>query len=690
MTLKEAMAYMNSWRGFYAPRLREQGNWVVQAAKGDKGGEGQLREHYKTLFTAQKRVFELQREGFDVREPYEDLGVPEELYQKLRVLSAQQLLDKALEKGGDILDPQLATKFKEDLIKLSSDLIRARGFRSHMIKRRKDSLVSGYIRDPLERIVRYTSNLSAGVAKNETAELMMAAMQNFQKEQGKDIEPRVYAAAQRYIEEQMRNNDNVDRAIGMLKSVASLKYLGMPNVRAPFINTTAIATTTPPAIQHYALGGKGKFRTILRALMKAGSDYRKYMTGKTDEKRLRALSTEEVAALDKYTSSGWTKPQQTMDVMGKLQGQFGRRWAKLMGTSMWLFGKTEQWNRGTSFLAAYRLARKQGQTDAQAYKSADLATKRAHGVYGKATLPSWAQGSNPLSKVGQLFYVYKKFAHNWLQMAYDLGVKQHNMKAFAWAMLSPVILGGTSSIAFKSIFFGLVMAMMKAMGDDRDPEKIVFDGIREHFGDTTERTIRYGVIAGYLMNSDISGSLSVDADMPPKIQDLMGAPGGVLTDIGDAWYYLTSGQPTRSLEVALPVGLGNLIRAGRETSGVTTRRGRAVFDAKDKLFIPTAGETVKRALGFRSARVATTQARSFESKKEKKSFANRRTKIYELYRSYLVNRDLRKYRKVIKLMKEYNKDLRKSGRGKKLPKMTTESLKRQAKAFNKPPKSERR
>jgi hypothetical protein len=276
-----------------------------------------------------------------------------------------------------------------------------------------------------------------------------------------------------------------------------------------------------------------------------------------------------------------------------------------------------------------------------------------------------------------------------LQLAWDMGLNQKNYKGAVWAMAAPIVLGGGSSIAFRSMFFGLITALMRAMGDDRDPEKMVYDGIREHFGAIGEHTARYGAV-GLILNADISGSLSVDGSWPPKAQDFLGAPFALVTDTLAGLDYVRTMQPWRGLEVMAPVGVGNILRSLRETDGVTTRAGRPVFDQKGKLFTPTAAESVKRAAGFRSARVATAQSSSFESKKEKKAFAEKRATIYEIYRSYLQNKDLRKYRKVIKLMKQYNEELKKSGRDKVLPKVTKKSLERQAKAFKKQPKSERR
>jgi hypothetical protein len=677
LSLKAAINYMHTWRGFYAPRLRDSGEWAVLAAK----GEEQIRKHFKTRFEANKEKLRLERAGWKVKNVEEVEKFPEEIYQTLNLLSVEKILDKATDPDKLSLDTDAAIRFKEDVIRQVADLIRSRGFRSHMIRRGGQTVVRGYIEDPQMRFLRYASNLSAGLAKAETAKRMVNEMFNMDATK----EQRAYAAAQKYIEEQLRQNDKIDKFIGLAKSVASLKYLGLPNLRSPFINVTAMLTTTPPSIQHYALGGKGKFRQIVRALMKAGKDYGKFMA----KGKAKSLTKEEQAWLEEFRQKGYDMPQQTRDIMGSLQGDFGKYWGKIMGKSMWFFGKTEQWNRGTTMLAAYRLAKKQGQSETDARAHAKIAMEKAHGLYGKATLPAWAQGTNPLAKIGQLAYVYAKFAHNWMQMMYDLGIKQRNMKAFIYAFMSPLVLGGVSSLIMKSVIIGIASAIMSALGDDRDPEKLVFDSVREHLGEDVEKLTRYG-LTGWAMNADISGSMSVDPGVPTKMWDLTGAIGGVVKDAGDAAHFLTTGQLLRAAETFLPVGVGNYLRAIRETSGVTTRRGRTVFDPRNRPIIPSIGETLGRAAGFRSARGALAGQAAWEAKKEKKKFHDKRSKIYEMYRAYAVNRNLSLYRKIIKKIKEYNKQVTSKGLARNIPLITPQSLKQQMSRLRQPSRSERR
>ena len=677
LSLKDAIKYMEGWKGFYAPRIRDEGNWVVQGVKNLE----KVRYHRSSRLSAERLADKLRSQGFLTKDPFEKEEIPEEVYNTIQTANVQELITRAIDKGTEHTDTDLMMKFKEDLIREIADLIRVRGFRAGMVRRGEESVVKGYIEDPQERYVKYISNISAGLAKAETAsKMVLELMDNLDSTK----EPRVYQTAVKYIEEQMRNRDEVDKAIGLAKSVASLKYLGLPNIRSPFVNMTAILTTTPAAMHHYALDGKVPFRKIATALLKAGKDYAKWMTkGSTNR-----LSTEEIEILRSIQEKGYDTPQYTRDAMGTIQGAFGKTWTKVMNGSMYLFGATERWNRGTTLLASYRLARQLGKSKKKALAGAVDATGKAHGIYGKATLPSWAQGYNPLAKIGQMTYVYAKFGHNWLQMTYDLGVKQKDIKAFMWSIFAPLVLGGTAAVPLKGILAGFISVVMKALGDDRDPEKIVWDGVRDVGGNTVERGLRYGVTG--LSGVDISGSLAIDPGVPDKLIELTGAIGGIVQDIDQAYALFRAGEPLRALETALPVGVGNILRSKREyEKGVTTRKGRRVFDRENKPYSPTLMETALRAAGFRSSKLATIQERRWEGKKEKKSFTERRSRIYEQYRAYVSGGTDEDYKEILKKVSDYNERVRSQNKQGSVPFITRASLKQQMKRMRRPIRSER-
>jgi len=686
-TLKGALAQMEEWRGFYAPR-QHRGNWAVQAYK-EHGPLEQNREwyraHHVSELSAQREAKKLERDGWKIYKVGETEKLPESVYQDVRAVSTAKLIDAALEKLGKKIDLDQMATFNAEILREVSDMIKSRGFRSTMIHRGRGNVVRGFIEDPIERHLMYINSVSGGISKARVARMAMQELLG-DKEMGEPgidpaKEPRAFSTAQNYIQEQLRNADASDRIIGLAKSIATFKFLGF-NLRSLAVNTTAIVTTAPASIHQYAMGGKGSFAEIYRQLAKAGKDYGAAMAGKD------LGNPDEAAFIADVHKKGWDDAQYTREALGEISKIHSRVWSTMMDASMYLFGVSEKWNRGTTMLAAYRLARKNGMSHDQAAETAKTSSDKAHGVYGKSTMPMWAQGTNPAAKIGQMMYVYSKFGHNYLQMLYDLGFKQKNIKGAMFAFLSPLVLAGGAAFPFKDAIFGFAGFILGLLGFDRDPEKWVWDQIREHLGGDAEKFGRHGLTGA--MGVDISGSLSIGVGIPKDFIDLTGAIGGVATEITEAGASLANREPGRAAEHLLPTGLANPLRAMRESKeGATTRNRRRVWDEKGKPYVPGTGASIARGFGFRSTEQAVLSERTWEGHREQGKISDRRNSIYERYRAWMLGgRDRDEYKKIVKEVQDFNRFIRENRlRGESY--ITSQSLKNQARRMMRPSKKER-
>jgi len=719
-TLIDAYNEMGTHEGYYAPRIREHGEWAVLSISPD----GQAyRYHAASNRKAIKLMKRLRAEGHtDLKKLSPgDPGnerLPEDLYEELRVGDVGKALEHAV--GGlKGVDPDVQAQLRMDVIQAAADMLKARAFRAHRIARRKDQVVRGYIEDPLARHLLYSHRIAGGIAKGEAAVDMLTALngefreyrreEDFwvlekdgavidvkplsekDKKSDKDKkslkfggidpgrEPLVYTKMKRYIREQLRNPDRYDRMIGIGKSIVSMKFLGF-NPRAATVNTTAMITTAPPAIHQWVLGGKGSLTAINAALARAGKDYIGVMRGKALKNR------GEQAFLDRIREDGYDRPQYMMEAMGSVRDMYGKGWANAMKGAMYLFSKTEQWNRGSTMLAGYRLARQHGQDHETAMQNAREASNRAHGVYGKATLPAWAQGTNPFAKIGQMTYVYQKFSHNYVQMLYDLGYKKRNIKALAFAIASPAVIGGLKSSILASGILMVAKGIMRAIGDDRDPEKLVYDTIREELGEKTEEVVRFGAFGA--AGVDLSGSLSIGMEVPRSLIDLTGPFGGVYQDITQAAHYMETGQSLRAVEMALPNVMSSVMRAIRELEGVTKRTGKRLWTEEGEPYVPSIRETITRAAGYRPTKRAAIESRIWESKREAAVWARKRNRIYEKFRGYMLSRDESLLEEIHEEIAKYNEKVIRSGRQNMVPLITRQSLRRQISGMMRPGKKE--
>jgi N12 class adenine-specific DNA methylase len=690
-TLKGALAQMEEWRGFYAPRQRDPGNWKVLAYKAH-GVTSESKEwtriHRKSELAARRAAKKLQREGWTIQSIGEIESLPEGVQQDLRSAETAALIEGALEKyvKKTKIGSANAVSFNEEVLRAVANEIKSRGFRATMMHRRQGQVIKGYITDPIERHVLYINSVAGGLSKATASRLAVKELTGTfimgQRFGGIDpyTEGKAYTVGTDYIEEQLRNTEAVDRMIGLAKSIATFKFLGF-NIRSVAVNLTAIATTAPAAIHQYAMGGKGSISMIIKELAKAGKDYGAVMAGKAN------LSPEEQRFVDEEHRLGWDDAQYTRDALGKMARAHSRAWSMLMDAAMYVFGKTEKWNRGTTMLAAYRIARKNGASVEEAADMAKTSSDKAHGIYGKATYPMWAAGSNPAAKIGQMMYVYAKFGHNYLQMLYDMGVNKRNIKGSLWAFLSPIVVAGGAALPFKGAIFAVVGFILSLFGFDRDPEKWVWDTIREHLGETGETIGRHGLTGA--AGLDISGSLSIGIGVPKSFVDLTGAIGGVATELYEAKESASKGQYGQVAEHLLPTGLANPIRAIREAKyGAKTKNERPVWDEKGRIFKPNAAQAAARAFGFRSTKQAVLSERTWEGHRQQTESDKKRNEIYEKYRAWsLGERDRDLYYEIRDDVMKYNQWLKDNEI--KAPRITRESLARQTSSLAKPSKRER-
>ena len=677
LSLQEAIAEMEQWKGSYAPRMRDIGNWLVSGYK--EGGTEKERVLYRRKYSwqAEKLAQELRSQGFTVAEPVNSPPISERTYQIVKVMEAAKFVEQAAQRM-DVKDFEVKAKFLEGLFDTAADMFRERGFRSHMIHRgRMEGVVKGYVEDPNERFVRYISNVSAGVAKAETAKRMVSSFFGDYDAMGERVggvdqktEPNVYDVGSRYIEEQLRNTDSSDRFIALIKSIATFKYLGL-NLRSMAVNATAMFTTVPASLHEYAGEGKSGFGRIAKDIGKALQQY-----GRRMAQREVSFSKEEETFLSEMERRHYADPQYAREAAGTIRGAYSGAWSKAMEVSMWAFGKEENLMRGATMLAGFRIARKAGYSFDEAVEKAQLASNRAHGIYGRATLPIYAQGNNIGEKFVKLFYTYLKFPHTYLQTLYDLKMRRGNIKAFMWQLAAPVVLGGAAAIPFKGLIIGFIAAVMKALGDDRDPEKMVWDGIREQLGPTAERAGRLGVTG--LAGVDLSGSLSIGVGIPRNAYETFGIAGGLAKDVGEAWRYMESQQPVRAVEKVLPTGVANIVRAQREkTTGATTSRGRRLFNDDGSPYIPSRLETVLRTSGFRSSKEAVLATQNWEKTREAGRYKETHDNILEAVRANALNPDKGKEQKINDDIAEYNDKIIESGNGGKIPFITQKSIERQ-------------
>jgi hypothetical protein len=664
---------------------------------------GDYNEQYNDVFKKHGgRFYSKEKDGKDAwhfKEPKKNL--------KETILS-----DLHAEVNNDIIEKAMS-EFAYQVTMDTANVERARGFRAHMIKRGESTGIDvwkGYEEDPNKAFASYLHSLSGGLAKRDNAIEMTRAMtgtdiswQDFKKDnEGADykdyltmvnerrIDPatqkNAYSAGMAYMDEMLRNQEFADRAIGVLKGLAVIKYLGGRVIASSAVNLTALVTAVPASMNTYAgiplhnsIGALGKGLNAMRTYWNA------IKTGKED-----SLGADLKWCMDEIYRNGWDNPQVNKEALGVLRSKIGGAWAKTIEYSMWVFGQTEKLNRVSTiagtFLELKAMANGKGEVfdkDA-AIKKAKKVSDRAHGTYGKVAYPMIAQGKGLTAHLARSFYMFSKYSHTYLQNMYDMGVKYHNYKSLAYMAVAPTVLAGLGAFPLSNVVGIALKAMLKGLTDDDDPEESFYQWAEKNLG-IFGNVPRQGISG--MFGVDIRGSLAISVDPPTNIIELLGAPGSVLTDIYDSSGAFIRGDFTRGLEKALPRAAGTIIQAAREGSGgVTTKRNAPLWHG-DEQIKPSGYDTLLRIMSLNPAHTQKLKDKNYSEKQVDNYYKDWRAEINSKVRAFASKptkeRTKGNWLSIYEEIQEYN--IQAHNRKADVPLVTSKTINMMLKKQSKPP-----
>ena len=599
--LSGMIAMMSDLRGQYFPRQRKPGGVILRAVKGNdkimekfdlylagrkiidaETGEQQERpmsEWLRKAFnqatgfipfvdTLEKRARQLKAQGYDIVVE-KDAKTPESVFDVVHLsASVDALLREAVgnaKKDKQGLNERAMQEVNKILTANVADLFKARGYMSSRL-RRSSEYWKGFEEDPLLAGTQYAKGIASGIAKRNAAKNMMAAMTGRDqtwaefKEQnpegtwdeydsqveGKRLDPgkqpQLHREALGFMEEVLRNEEQIDRVIGTMRGLATIKFLGF-RVSSAAVNLTNMIMGVPATISSQS---GGSITNALKAVHRAAVQYGKYRLGKemTEDDRNVFLT---------ITNNGWDQAQFNMENAAVLMSKVGRGWSKFCEYAMYMFGAAERANRAMTIFAAYKeIIANTSLRGPEALEKAKHISDRAHGIYGKETIPSWVRGSaNPL----KLTYTFQKFSHNYMLNMLEMGLKGDRKQA-AYMLLSPVLMGGAGA----TLATPIIAMIAKGMGAGDDPEEEFYEWVEETFG--SDAIARHGLPG--MAGINLKGSIEMNNPVPTSMGELFGAPQAIIKDTVKAAKYAGKGELMKAGEALLPTAIGSAIRAARE------------------------------------------------------------------------------------------------------------------------------
>ena len=549
----------------------------------------------------------------------------------------------------------MASLFAEELGHQFADLWRGHGSRARMIGRSGATgadVVTGYEKDPLLAISMASSAVAGGSAKRETLTGIMnsitgqdfiswQAFREAAEVKGKEVtyddyreaqrghgidasqQQNAYIAARKLYDDLARNSEPLDRAFGTLKALAAFKYLGFRAASA-IVNLTSLPTASAAVISKYGKVGLGN------AMVKLGGAAAQYAAFQTNGKKAGPGCTKEMAELfHDLRARGWHEPRMVLEATEILQSKWTGAMRTVLNWSMFPMAVTEQINRVTTLAAAYAALKESAAPGTFDHEAAMTEAKRisdlANAVFDKANRPEAARGGGVGAQMFNSWYVFQGYMHNYILTMAKLGFTS---KQGIHMLLSGAAIGGIAA----SPLIAAVLAVIKKLGVDDDPEEALLAFIKSTAGDEAETFARQGPLA--LAGVDISGSMEMRLKLPTTLAELFGAPGSVVKDIGSAAGELARGNILKGTEKALPGAFGNVARGFREaTQGVTTNKNTPVlFDGEPVK--ATVGEAITRAVSFTPARLSAIREKNWAAKEKKTAYREARGEIYSRLRQY--------------------------------------------------------
>lgn len=395
------------------------------------------------------------------------------------------------------------------------------------------------------------------------------------------------------------------------------QYLGGSLASAMVNMTQPVAVTTPYLSQF------GGVRAAAAEMKSALVDVFKKSTGEA------ALD----AALKKAEEDGIVAPQEVHQLMAQAQGRaslkpgdgttMGDLRAKASNTMSrvslaWgkAFGAAEQFNRRVTFIAAYRLARKQGIPNPAAFAEKTIAETQF--IYNKGNKPRWARGA-----LGGTIFTFKQYSISYMELLSRMAASGPEGKKAALLALGVLFLmGGAGGMPFVEDAEDVADALMQRLGYNFSTKQKRKEFFADLLGKEAAEFLEQGVSGLPGAPIDVSGRLGLGnlipgtglllkkSDYSRDIVDAVGPAGDLIRRGFQGANALAAGQAGEAAAVVSPVAARNVLKAldMANTGLYRDERGRKVLDVDGF-------DALAKAIGFQPSAVAQVQEGSYAAQR---------------------------------------------------------------------------
>lgn len=531
----------------------------------------------------------------------------------------------------DLANRQGITLTQAEKERAGKALIASDSTRRNRVFRRKD--IAGYSQDGMRTLAEFGVTMANKVAYSELGEAVNDALDGREVQVGFTPSGEVQITTNTTTNlwdadgEQggfYRNtaNETVDfvmsprqgsRLSRGLRLAASAQFLG-GSAASALINMTSLPMNTVPWLTQYTSYTDAAAKTLSAARLAT-----KHLAAIKD---LPTLLNQSIAmegidtvpglrrALQIAAQDGTILDTEIYQIMGLSRGQeysLSGHVQKAVRAWMLPFRLAEQFNRVTTFIAAYNVAKTNGLDNDSAYKQAQGTVHSTQFRYDEANRPALARGD-----VGSLLFTFKTYPIFMLETLTHLA--KENPTSAVYMMLSLALMSGIEGLPFVEDIEDLIDTIaQRVFGSAFDTKRALRNVLKTAseavVGADMSSLFMHGAaneLTGLSFASRVGlGNLipgsrigAADADYKRVMSDLLGPVGSMLQGVIGGADSLTRGQFVEAAKQALPLAGQNMIKGWQQWE-----RGYAA-DSGDRKLVDVGGfEAFLQSLGFSSAAV---------------------------------------------------------------------------------------
>jgi hypothetical protein len=512
----------------------------------------------------------------------------------------------------------------------------------------------GYSKDALRAFARNMFHGGYYLAKLSYGDQLQSSLMKMQD----DIDDKVRAdpkydniTAQQVVTEMNKRHKHVlnpdnSPVANKLTGLGFFWFMGLSPASA-LVNLSQTALVAYPM-----LGAKFGFAKAANAMAKASQQAAK---GRND--LLGQLKGDEANAYRKAAEAGVIDLTMAHDLAGVAQGRsgdFNDALDKTMRLASFMFHHAEKFNRGVTFLAAYRMAREAVQNDA-AYETAEKRDAAAYEIAEKAVFESqfdFSANNRPRYFQGpwqRVILLFKQYGQN---MIYTLARNaleasrgdKEAMKTLSGMLVMHGLFAGALGLPLVSTLLGAASMIGGSEDEPWDAEVALRNYLAEAFGKDAAEVMMKGMFRApgikEAIGADMAGRVGLDSMILRMPQDTlsadkywealfmtMGGPVvGIGANVGKGIATMSQGNLARGVEDMMPKALKDPIKAIRYgNEGVVDKSQITLIEDT------TLNEEIAQFFGFSPARAMEAYAGKGAIKSQETRLKQRRQELLNRY-----------------------------------------------------------